>query len=455
MSEQIQTKYLIIGAGPCGLGAAWHFNKQNEKNWLIFEKENHAGGLATSFVDKEGFTWDIGGHVQFSHYKYFDDVMDEALGEDGWLHHMRSSWVWIKNRFVPYPFQNNIHRLPEVERNECLNGLENLPKNAVLNNFKDWLSASFGEGICKHFLYPYNFKVWAYDPALMNYKWIGERVSVVDIERIKENIKLDRDDVSWGPNNTFKFPKNGGTGAIWDSVAEKLDQKKIHFKEELISLDVEHKVAHFKSGKSVRFEKLISTIPVDQLCKKITDDNFQDLKSISSGLKYSSTHVIGLGLEGQAPESLADKCWMYFPENDSPFYRVTVFSNYSPNNVPDSSKYFSLMAEVSESTDKPVDSKKVIQETIEGSISSNLMTKDTQIVSAWHLRMEYGYPTPSLERDEILNQVIPKLDANDIYSRGRFGGWKYEVSNQDHTFMQGVEWAEMMLSGKKEETYVL
>ena len=40
----------------------------------------------------------------------------------------------------------------------------------------------------------------------------------------------------------------------------------------------------------------------------------------------------------------------------------------------------------------------------------------------------------------------------DIYSRGRFGAWKYEVGNQDHSFMQGVEIAGRLLSGAPELT---
>lgn len=106
---------LIIGAGPTGLGAAWRAHELGREDWLLAEGAEHAGGLAASFVDERGFTWDVGGHVQFSHYVYFDQVMDRLLGRDGWLEHDRESWVWMRGRFVPYPFQNNIHRLPAEE----------------------------------------------------------------------------------------------------------------------------------------------------------------------------------------------------------------------------------------------------------------------------------------------------------------------------------------------------
>ncbi len=161
-----------------------------------------------------------------------------------------------------------------------------------------------------------------------------------------------------------------------------------------------------------------------------------NLASTAAGLKHSSTNIIGIGLKGKPAPELATKCWMYFPESNSPYYRITVFSNYSPNNVPDINQYWSLMTETSESSHKPVDRATLVQDTIRALIEDKMITGPEQIVSTFLHSEDYGYPTPSVERDAILKQVLPALEKHGIYSRGRFGAWKYEVSNQDHSLMQ-------------------
>ncbi|MFN9992530.1 MAG: hypothetical protein ACK54H_04230, partial [Phycisphaerales bacterium] len=65
---------------------------------------------------------------------------------------------------------------------------------------------------------------------------------------------------------------------------------------------------------------------------------------------------------------------------------------------------------------------------------------------------DYSYPTPSVERDAILSDVIPWLESKSIMSRGRFGMWKYEVSNTDHSLMQGVEVVNRLIHGDAETT---
>src|SRR5574337_115937 len=163
-------KYMIIGSGPTGLGAAYRLKELGEDNFVVLEKSGLIGGLSTSFVDDHGFTWDIGGHVLFSHYKYFDELMHNALGKDGWLHHHRESWIWIEDRFVPYPFQNNIRYLPKESMWHCLKGLITTIQNTnhtKRNNFMEWIEARFGQGIAEKFMIPYNYKVWAYPPQEM------------------------------------------------------------------------------------------------------------------------------------------------------------------------------------------------------------------------------------------------------------------------------------------------
>ena len=281
-----KVKYLILGAGPCGLGAGYRLRDLKQEDFLILEGSEKVGGLATSYVDENGFTWDIGGHVQFSHYDYFDKAMLEALGEKGWLHHEREAWVWIKNRFVPYPFQNNIHRLDEEDRNRCLQGLKNRASSKK-ETFEDWLVSSFGKEMCELFMIPYNFKVWAYPPNQMNYEWIGERVAQIDLDRIQNNIDKNQDDVSWGPNNTFQFPLKGGTGAIWKSIGDLIGESKIVLNSRVTKIDYKSKVVTC-GNQAFEYESLLSTLPLNKITKLIEEP---ELYQLSAQLKYSTTHV--------------------------------------------------------------------------------------------------------------------------------------------------------------------
>jgi protoporphyrinogen oxidase len=448
------TDILIVGLGPTGLGAAWRLSAIGHQDWLACEAEGEAGGLAGSSIDEHGFTWDYGGHVQFSHYQYFDELMDELLGVDGWHYHERESWVWICGMFVPYPFQLNIHRLPELEQTAALDGLIHAARTSggPPTNFGEWIDRVFGAGIANLFMRPYNTKVWARPPERLAWHWIGDRVATVDVSRVIENIRLGRDDVSWGPNNRFRFPRRGGTGAIWRELSDRLRRahpNRIHMHHAVIRLDTARREAHFSNGTSVRYQRLLSTMPIDVLTR--LSDLSGDLAPALEDLEYSSTHVVGVGLSGTAPEQLKTKGWMYFPESNCPFYRVTHFSHYAPANVRDPKRQWSLMAEVSESAYRPCTGD-VVAATIDGLIATGLVRDRAAIHHTWHRRLERGYPIPSLQRDRGLSRLQDAFTARGVLSRGRFGAWKYEVSNQDHSFAQGVEAVDRWLDGGIEET---
>src|SRR3954462_16027768 len=214
-----EPRIVIIGAGPTGLGAGYRLQELGHEDWVILEANDYVGGLATSFTDDKGFTYDIGGHVMFSPYSYYDDLVDKLMGGD-YTELNREAWVWMEDRFIPYPFQNNLADLEPQTVFDCVNGLIAAQKAAArpVDNFRDWVDTVFGKGIAEHFMIPYNFKVWATPAELMNYVWIGERVSVVDTESILRNVILGEDQVSWGPNNTFKYPLRGGTGHLYKEL---------------------------------------------------------------------------------------------------------------------------------------------------------------------------------------------------------------------------------------------
>lgn len=467
---------VIIGAGPTGLGAATRLHQLGKEDWLLLDAFQEAGGLACTDVTPEGFLYDMGGHVIFSHYDYFDQLIDAAVGTgvEHWNTLERVSYVRMKGVWVPYPFQNNITALPVEDQIKCISGLVDAKvANATAKdkpaNFDEWILRVMGPGIADIFMRPYNFKVWAIPTDKMQCSWLGERVATANVNRVIENVLLKKEDAGWGPNAVFRFPQKDGTGGIWKAVAKRLPQEKQKFNVMVTGFNVDEKKLVLSNGDIVEYNSLISTIPLDILLNKVGETE------MASRLTYSSTHVVGLGLRGVSPHDT--KCWLYYPEDNCPFYRCTVFSHYAEANsppadtklptlrrgdkslgkpddsTPSSGPYWSLMFEVSESAKyKPVDSTTIVEETIQGAINTGMIESADEIVSIYHRRIEHGYPTPSLERDSVLEKALPTLKEKGIWSRGRFGSYKYEVANQDHSCMIGVETVDNILFGSKEFT---
>jgi protoporphyrinogen oxidase len=446
-------KIVILGAGPTGLGAAYQLRKLDYKNWQIYERNNYIGGLSASFQDEKGFTWDVGGHVLFSNNERFNHLVDDLLGDE-MLTFLRESFIWLKDSFVKYPFQNNFHHHPDKEIVfECVLGLlENLNKKGPYKshkNFKEWIYSFFGQGIAKYFMIPYNKKVWAYPLNKLDYNWISERVSIIDIKKILENIIHQRDDSNWGPNNTFRYPLAGGICGLFNRFLPYTNGH-LNLNKEVEKILPEKKEIIFRGGEKVSYDILISTIPLNEFLKKM-EGKQGEIGKTGSKLLWNGGYMVGIGIKKTCPSK---KNWMYFPQDDSPFYRVTYLSNYSPNMTP-KGEFFSFLAETSYSKYKAVSRDSIIEETIQGLVNSKMLAEEDRslIVSTYLIDAPYSFPVPFLGRDKVLKEIQSYLIKNGIFSRGRFGGWKYEIGNMDHSVMQGIEVVERILLGKEEKVY--
>ena len=461
----------IIGAGPAGLGAAYRLTQLGHQHWTIYEAADHIGGLSASFTDPAGFVWDQGGHVLFTRDEAFGRIAEHLLGEDC-FEHVRASWINIGGRYVPYPFQNNIRYLPEAQRSECIKGLidrddtkkkgdggrfcDGTPGSATCygsgekttpvpfysrddtaarpSNFAEWIDSTFGDGIARLFMRPYNRKVWAWPAELMSADWIAERVATIDLQRILDNMAHARDDVAWGPNSTFKYPARGGTGGLWDKFMPIL-RDRLYLNREVVEIDSAAHEIRLADGSCVPYDAVINTSPLDMLVPRIIGAP-PAVRGASENLCFNSGCVIGLGFAGRCPSK---HNWVYFPDAEMPFYRVTYLSNYSPYVCP-TGEHFSLLIERSFSEYLAIDEKHLVEEAIAGCLAAGLVNlHDVEnLTSTWTHEITRSYPVPTLGRDRALATIQPFLRNCNIQSVGRFGAWRYEEGNMDHSFMSGV-----------------
>ncbi len=441
----MEKRVLVIGAGPAGLGCGLRLKESGHEDWMIYEKEPEVGGLSASFTDENGFVWDLGGHVLFSGNAIFNKLFDEVM-EGDYLEHQREAWIRYGGDWIPYPFQNNIQLLPLAELADCVLGLVRARRrwrSRVPADFGEWIEATLGKGIAERFMYPYNRKVWAYPLEDMSYEWIAERVSVPGLGRILRNAALRREDIGWGPNNTFRFPGRGGTGEIFRRMARRIDGKVARGKG-VVSIDPARKTVRTADGGEDGYDVIVNTAPLDELVGMLAGAP-GEARAAAAGLRSNSVIVVGVGLD--RPTS-STKCWMYSPDPDVPFYRVTNFSHYSPNNVPggDVSRYSSLMCETAFRGDG-TSVGAAVERTLEGLRKTGLLEPGDEPASLYSRVLPKAYPIPTRDRNDRLAAVLGYLGGLDIHSIGRFGTWRYETGNMDHAVMMGMQAAEKLTGG--------
>lgn len=424
----MKQKFVIIGAGPCGLGAAWELQKQNEDDFTVYESASFPGGLSSSHTDAFGCTWDIGGHVFHTAIPYAKEVFSLLMKEDEFTY-ARNAFVAIGHTLVPYPIQLHAAALPTVIRQRCLDELTMLEPGSQPATFHEWIIRSFGQTLADVFFLPYNRKMWTYPLDKISAPWVRTRIATLgDIKGKKR----------WGTNETFSVCRQGGIGEIWRRMAERLGSH-IRYQKQVTGIDADAHIVTFADKTTVAYDHLLSTMPLTRLMSMI--HTTKTLPSVD-GLKSCGIASIGIGIRGPRPKDMKKSHWIYIPNPDVPFFRVSVYTNYSrayaPNGV------WTILAEVSyEPYRKPLP-KDILQQTINGLQQMGYMTEKDTIVDTDVVLAPYAYPIPTPNRDEIVFRSISALADFHIASHGRFGSWKYETGNMDHAFMEGITWARDM-----------
>ncbi|MFA5879606.1 MAG: FAD-dependent oxidoreductase [Candidatus Margulisiibacteriota bacterium] len=422
----------ILGGGLSGITLQKLLKESSE----VLEKENRIGGLCRSFV-KNGFLYDVGGHILFSRDDKIMDLVREILGENK-NYCKRDSKIFFKERFVKYPFENDLAALDKEDIYECLMGyIKNEHPNP--KNLKEWIYYTFGSGIADKYLIPYNEKIWKTKLEEMTLEWV-ERIPKPPMEDvIKSALGIETE--GYTHQLYFNYPIIGGIEALVSamvkekaSICTSFDIKRIYLKGKnwVVSNGTDEK----------EYEKLVLTFSVKEAVK-IIDNVPEKVKEAAANLRNNMVRVVLVGVNN---ESLSDRGAIYVPSSDICTHRVCYMNYFSKNNVPKGKS--SLMAEVTTNPNQEYYnvSNDVLVEKVINDLSKAGMIRKNEVVETDIKNFEYGYVVYDLDYQKNIKIVRDYFKEIGIDLHGRFA--EFEYINMDEVIKRSINLAEKINSPK-------
>ncbi|HRN78039.1 MAG TPA: FAD-dependent oxidoreductase [Candidatus Dependentiae bacterium] len=410
-------KIVIIGAGLTGLSAAYHLEKKGFSDYLLFEKESTIGGLCRS-VQQDGFTFDFTGHLLHTSDPYFRALLEDIVGLENFNIIQRRSFVYSQDVYTRYPYQINLYGLPTQTIANCIEGFVQRSTHIKQpKTFRDWVLKNFGAGFGKHFFFPYQRKIFAYDINKLSASWTGRFVPSTSLTQIINGALYDNTE-SIGYNANFLYPKHGGIFAWVEKFAQRI-KKPIHTNFCVQTINLQHKTITFTNGHVEPFEQLITTMPLDNLLNHLEDKPTTAFKRARPYLLCNSVVNFNLGIKNK---NVSDKHWIYFPQRNYPFYRLGFPHNFADSMAPAGcSSLYGEFAHVN----KPASwVKKTLQDALHKT-KHVLNINEQDIATECIIHIPHAYVIYDFWREKNLSTLLHRLQEQHVYSVGRYGEWKY------------------------------
>ena len=401
--------YVVIGAGVSGLAFANQVRVQHpDATVLVLESEAEAGGYCRT-VHKAGFVWDYSGH--FFHFK------DPAI--EAWLRDRmpgqdirvvrKESKIRYRGNDVEFPFQRNIHQLPQAEFIECLVDLYDADQRAssdVPASFLAMLYARFGRAITDKFLAPYNQKLYACDLNTLDPNAMGRFFPQASFADVMKNLR-DASQNDRGYNAQFSYPAGGAMQYI-HALLHDLPSGTVALQERVQSVQLDaHTVTTNK--RTIGFRHLISSAPMPALATMCGRAEH------NAAFTANQVLVFNLGFDRKGPRDIH---WMYFPEPQFCFYRVGWYDNILQ------SERMSLYIEIGTPAGASLDIDAMRAQVLHDLALAGIVT-DHQLVASHSVVMNPAYCHISQASLAAVASLRATLAAHDVHSIGRYGGWTY------------------------------
>ncbi|MBS2015003.1 MAG: FAD-dependent oxidoreductase [Deltaproteobacteria bacterium] len=399
--EKVRT--LVIGAGITGLATAAALSERGDDDYLVVEADTEIGGYCKT-IKKEGFVWDYSGH--FFHFKHpeIEAWLRQRMPGQDIRTVEKKSFIDFHGKWIDFPFQKNIHQLPQQDFIDCLHDLFFASPEADDGSFAGMLYARFGRSIAEKFLIPYNEKLYATDLSRLDKDAMGRFFPHANVTDIIRNMKV-ADNATY--NATFTYPQGGAIEYV-KAIASAVKESRIRLSTPVTGIDLEAKVATTKTG-SIAFERLVSSAPFHRLLAmaKVPHD--------PSVFSWNKVLVFNLGFDKKGP---SDVHWNYYPDRDVVFYRLGFYDNIF------AADRLSLYVEIGYAKDAVVDVEAARAKVLRDLARVGIVT-DHRLVAEHSVVMDPAYVHITKQSMSEHARLSADLRAKGVYAVGRYGGWTY------------------------------
>ena len=430
-------KLTILGGGLSALSLAYFLQDRDDiEKIVLLEKEERIGGLCRTF-DAHGIEFDVGPHIIFSKDKEVLDMMNGLLGENN-EKHRRSNRVLHKKAFVQYPFENDLSKLPEDDRNYCVNAfLHNPFENYDAQNMLQFFLKTFGEGITNTYLRPYNEKIWKFDPAFMDTQMVGRipKPPKEDILRSAAGETID----GYTHQLYFTYPKTGGTEALIKAVRDKLSSKvQIFCRHAVESVSKTSDGYVVKAGgETFVSDRLVSTIPLAEFTKLYQQEKPSEVVQAAKELRHNS---IAISIVNVTPDKAGDNYAFMIADKEVIFHRLSKLDFMGEHyHKPGTATY---MMEVTYRKNDMIDlmsDEDLTAQVIRGLQTIGFIDSEADVNFTELQRFDYAYVIYDLKHRTNTDILKDWFKSEGIELNGRFGSFEY--LNMDAIIRQSMELA--------------
>ncbi len=411
----MKTDIAILGGGVAGLSLASFIQRQ----CTILEINKEVGGLSRSY-SMNGVVYDIGPHIIFSKNKQVLDMHTTMIPTNRLR---RSNKILYKGRYVKYPFENELSALDPQERDYCLKEfLSNPYEGYKPANMLQFFLSTFGEGITRLYLQPYNEKIWKFDPAFMDTQMVDRipKPPAEDVVKSAQGVSTE----GYTHQLYFHYPTTGGfqtlVNAYRDQALAKGHQVQTGIKIQRLEQKDKGWVIHTNEG-PMEANQIINCMPLHELFKLM--ETTEEAKAHLARLKYNSIYIILVQVK---KDNIGDNFGMYIPEKDVIYHRLNKL-NFLGESYQLPNGQSTLMAEV---TFRPgsylasLSQSQIVDEVVKGLVHQKLI--DARDVIATEIRYEpYAYVIYDLDHRKNTDAVLGYLEGRGMYSAGRFATFEY------------------------------